>query len=144
MKLIKMALVNNRVRIKINNNFSKEFTIESGVKQEDPLFTTLFSILIDAILNSIDLRGNISTRLKQCAAYANDILITSRTEQCVVETFLELKEQSDKLRLIINLDKTKYLKCQKDRDYITVNEEHIHQVESFKYLGSLVNIKTVQ
>jgi len=27
------------------------------------------------------LRGNITTRLKQCAAYADDIMLTTRTKQ---------------------------------------------------------------
>jgi hypothetical protein len=70
-----------------------------------------------------------------------DILTASRTEQSKVETFSQLKEQSEQLGLIINLDKTKYLKCKKgkkDSDLLTVNEELI-QVESFKYLGSLVS-----
>jgi hypothetical protein len=31
-KLITMTLINNRIKIKISNNFSEEFTIESGVK----------------------------------------------------------------------------------------------------------------
>ena len=33
---------------------------------------TLFSIAMDLILKKMELRGNISTRLKQCAAYADD------------------------------------------------------------------------
>jgi len=41
---------------------------------------TLFSIAID-ILKQLELRGNISTGLKQCSAYADDILITARTKQ---------------------------------------------------------------
>jgi hypothetical protein len=61
--------------------------------------------VIDAILKSMDLRRNISARLKQSLAYADDILITSRTEQSIVETFSQLQEQSEKLGLIINLDK---------------------------------------
>jgi hypothetical protein len=90
----------------------------------------------------MDLRGNMSTRSKQCVAYADDILIISRTEESMVETFSQLKEQSEQLGLIINHDKTKYLKCKegkKDSDDITANEDRIQQVESFKYFGSLVN-----
>jgi len=43
------------------------------------LSATLFSIVIDDIVKQLELRGNISKRLKQCLAYANDILITART-----------------------------------------------------------------
>ena len=48
-------------------------------KQGDPLSATLFSIAMDSILKKMELRGNISTRLRQCTAYADDILITART-----------------------------------------------------------------
>jgi len=52
----------------------------TGVKQGNQLLATLFSIVIDDILKQLDLRGNISAHLKQCSAYADDILITARTK----------------------------------------------------------------
>ena len=65
--------------------------VQTGVKQGDPLSATLFSIAMDSILKNMELRGNISTRLKQCAAYADDIIITSRTAQAMIDTFVKLK-----------------------------------------------------
>jgi hypothetical protein len=62
----------------------------------------------------MDLRGNVSTRLKQCVAYA-DILLTTRTRQAEAETFIQLKVQLQQLGLIMIIDKTKYLKCKKAR-----------------------------
>jgi porphobilinogen deaminase len=58
----------------------------TGVQQGDPLPATLFSIVIDDILKQLELRGNISTRLKQCSAYADDILITAQTKQTLMDT----------------------------------------------------------
>jgi hypothetical protein len=46
---------------------------------------------IDDILKQMELRGNISTSLKQCSAYADDILITVRTKQTMIDTFEKLK-----------------------------------------------------
>jgi len=57
------------------------------VKQGDPLSATLFSIVIDDILKQLELKGNISKRLKQCSTYADDILITARTEKAMIDTF---------------------------------------------------------
>ena len=62
--------------MKINNEFTEKFDVQTGVKQGDPLSATIFNIAIDSILKKMELRGNISTRLKQCTAYADDILIT--------------------------------------------------------------------
>jgi hypothetical protein len=57
------------------------------------------------------LRGNITTRLKQCAAYADDILLITRTKQTILDTFQKLKETSAQYGLIVIGQKTKYLRC---------------------------------
>jgi hypothetical protein len=59
----------------------------------------------------MELRGNITTRLKQCAAYADDILLTTRTRQSLIDTFQKVKEISAQFGLIVNGQKTKYLRC---------------------------------
>jgi len=55
------------------------------VKEGEPLSASLISIIIDDILKQLELRGNIPTRLKQCSAYADDILITARTKQTMID-----------------------------------------------------------
>jgi hypothetical protein len=42
------------------------------------------------IITKLDLRGNISTRLKQICVYADDIVITARTKKALTETFIAL------------------------------------------------------
>jgi len=111
-------------------------------KQGDPLSATLFSIAMDSILKKMELRGNISTRLKQYTAYADDILITTRTTQAMIDTFVKLKNESLKYGLIGNVHKTKYLKCTRRQDQpksINIENKEFEQVKSFKYLGSTVN-----
>ena len=61
-----------------------EFRVENGVKQGDPLSPTLFSLVIDTVLKKLDLRGNISTRLRQLTAYADDMLIMARIKQLLL------------------------------------------------------------
>jgi hypothetical protein len=114
----------------------------SMFKQGDPLSATLFSIAMDSVLKKMKLRGNISTRLKQCTAYADDILITTRTKQAMIDTYVKLKNESLKYGLIVNVHKTKYLKCTKKQDqpkFINIENKEFEQVKSFKYLGSTVN-----
>jgi len=49
---------------------------------------------MDSILKKMELRGNISTRLRQCTAYTDDILITATTTQAMTEPFVKLKNES--------------------------------------------------
>jgi len=105
------------------------------------LSATLFSIVIDNILKQLELRGNISTRLKQCSEYADDILITARTKQTMIDTFKKLENISLQFCLIVN-EKTKYMKStrkENQRDKLIVDNKHIDQVRSFSYLGTTVN-----
>jgi hypothetical protein len=76
-KLVVLTLTHTRARVKINRDFTEEFIIKCGVKQGDPLSATLFSLVIDTILKEMQLRGNITARLKQYTAYADDILLTT-------------------------------------------------------------------
>jgi hypothetical protein len=67
-KLIAKTLQDTKTRVKVNQSYTKYFEVTTGVKQGDPLSTTLFSIVIDNIIKQLELTGNISTRLKQCSA----------------------------------------------------------------------------
>jgi len=64
-RLVKLTLENTMAKVKVNNTYTSEFRVESGIKQGDPLSPTLLSLVIDIILKKIDLTGNISTRLRQ-------------------------------------------------------------------------------
>jgi hypothetical protein len=97
---------------------------------------------MDSILKKMELRANISTRLRQCTAYADDILITARTTQAMIDTFVKFKNESLKYGLTVNVHKTKYLKCSRRQDRlnpINIENKEIEQFKSFKYLGSTVN-----
>ena len=80
-KLIAKTLQDTKVRVKVNQNYTEKFEILTGVKQGNLLSATLFSIVSEDILKHLELRGNISTCVKQRSAIADDILITARTKQ---------------------------------------------------------------
>jgi hypothetical protein len=88
---VNITLTNTIAKVKINNQFTENLSVEIGVKQGDPLSATLFTVVIDNVLKQMDLRGNISTRLKKYSAYADDILTTRRTKQTLIDNFQKLK-----------------------------------------------------
>jgi hypothetical protein len=51
-----------------------------------------------------------------CTAYADDILLTTRTRQAAVETFIQVKEQSEQLWLIMNINKIKISNVKKRQE----------------------------
>jgi hypothetical protein len=48
-KLIALTLTWKNAIVKINNEFTDKFDVQTGVKQGDPLSATLFSIAMDSI-----------------------------------------------------------------------------------------------
>jgi hypothetical protein len=90
----------------------------------------------------LEIHGNITTRLKQICAYADDIVIIGRTKQTIIDTFCKRKQEALNAGLIVNTSKTKYLHCTRKTIHPTnmdIGEEQVEQVNSFKYLGAMVN-----
>jgi hypothetical protein len=65
-----MTLQNTKASVKIENLTSKPFLISSGVRQGDPLSATIFNLVLDSVIKKLNLRGDISLKLKQIVAYA--------------------------------------------------------------------------
>jgi hypothetical protein len=62
---------------------------------------------MEAALLKIDLRGTISTRTKQLCAYADDD--NSENPKSTQVKFITLRKETEKLGLIINTNKSKYM-----------------------------------
>jgi len=92
-RLIALTLIHTGARVKLNRDFTEEFIVKCGVKQGDPLSAALFSLVIDTVLKQMELRRNVTSRLKR-VAYADDILLTTRTKQFLIDTFQKLNEIS--------------------------------------------------
>jgi hypothetical protein len=139
---IKVTMQQTRMKVKVNNSYSEWFETKTGVRQGDPLSALLFSVVLNSVMDNLEVRGNIITRLKQICTYADDIVIIGRTKQSLIETFCKLKNEAQKFGLIVNNSKTKYLYCTRkiiQPTYIDTGEGQFEQVNSFKYLGAVVN-----
>jgi hypothetical protein len=141
-KPIKLTMQQTKMKVEVNNRYSEWFEMTTGVRQGDPLSALLFSVMLDSVITNLEVRGNITTRLKQIRAYAEVIIIIGRTKQILIDTFRKLKHEALNAGLIVNNNKTKYLYCTRKTiqpTYINTGEEQSEQVKSFKYLGTTVN-----
>jgi len=60
-RLVNLTLEHTTAKVKVNNAYTSEFRVGSGVKQGDPLSPTLLILVINTVLKKLDLRCNIST-----------------------------------------------------------------------------------
>jgi hypothetical protein len=65
----------------------------------------------------LEIRGNITTRLKQVCVYADDVVLVTRTKQALVNTLQKLKKKAEKYGLVINQEKTKYMRHSRTQTY---------------------------
>jgi len=104
-------------------------------------------LVLEAALLKIDLRGNISTRTKQLCACVDDVVIIARMQKALKETFITLHKEAEKLGLIINTNKTKYMQVTRKTNIIKQDIEVAGKsykiVNQFIYFGSKINSKNL-
>jgi hypothetical protein len=86
----------------------------------------------------MELRGNITIRLKQCIVYTDDILLITRTKHSLLDTFQKLKEISAQYGLIVNEQKTKYLRYTRKNyklEKLQIDWMYLEHVQTYKYLA---------
>jgi len=89
------------------------------------------------IINNLKLN-----KLKQCIAYADDNLLTIRTKQTLLDTFQKLNETSAQYGLIVNCQKTKYIRRARKNyklEELQIDPMCLEQAQSYRYLGSTLN-----
>jgi len=109
-RLIKMTMQNTRAVAETEHGRSEKFGINTGLRQGDALSTLLFNLVLEGTIRKLDTRGNISTKLTQLCAYADDLVIIAQTPNALNEMFLTLEKEARYAGLIVNQSKTKYMK----------------------------------
>ena len=124
--------------------FSSWFEVKSGVRQGCPMSGFIFVLIVDWVMRHTNnrrrgLRWKLTTVIEDLD-YADDVaLISSR--------FADLQEKTDRLvatagivGLKINPRKTKTLRINhRCTDYIRIEGEKVEDVESFVYIGSVLD-----
>jgi sorting nexin-29 len=103
----------------------------------------LFNIVLESVIRKLELRSDISSKLTQINAYADDIALIARTKKALIETFNKISEEAALVGLHINENKTKYIHIQKTgpRNKIPLqsNNYSFEKVNNLIYLGSILN-----
>jgi len=128
--------------VKIQNLTSNAFSISSGVCQGNPLSATIFNLILDSVIKELSLVGDVSLKLKQIFAYADDVALLARSLEAHKEIFHKLQNEATLVGLSINEDKTKYVQIKrmgiKDITHLIIENFAFENVENFNYLGSIL------
>lgn len=146
--------MNNNVtgKIRLNNQISEEFQMERGIKQGDSLSPLLFVIYMDYINKKCktEIRNthigyhNLTPVMTQDLIYADDILLMARNKNRLQENINIWKKHLEESGMTINIDKTKVMHVTKQDNEeeevdIQIDGKHIQTVQTYEYLGVLIN-----
>lgn len=149
-RLVRATFNGTKCRVKIQNEFSDPFKIDDGLRQGDELSTLLFSVALEGAMRRVGIQTSrtLATNMVQILGFADDLDIGSRTHRGVEETFTSLEVEAEKLGLVVNEEKTKYMKTssvalrQQDGDIINIGRHKFEIVDEFVYLGALIRADT--
>ena len=144
-RLVAATLNGSKCRVKLGSDISDPFEIREGLKQGDALSTLLFNVALEGAMRRAGIQSSrtLATSMVQILAFADDLDIAGRRHADVVDTYTSLKREAAKIGLIINEDKTKYMKTnsgsvpQQEANLVTIDDQSFEVVDEFVYLGVL-------
>lgn len=145
-RLVKATLDGTKCRVKVNNDMSDPFVTREGLRQGDALSVLLFNLALEGAMRraGIQTSRTLATSMVQILGFADDLDIAGRRHADVVDTFTSLKAQAQRMGLIINEAKTKYMKTtgtpvpNQEDNTITIGDQRFEVVNEFTYLGALI------
>ena len=135
------------VRIKINNQLSKEFVIENGIFQGETLSPLLASLYLNDLVQCINcakLGVEVSGNMISILLYADDIVLIAPTEEKLQQELDILEKWTNNWQLTCNQNKTKIVHFRSPHVSKTtyafhLNDEKLEVVSCYKYLGLILD-----
>jgi len=145
--LVRSTYQNMSCKITHAGQLSEKFEVKTGVRQGCLLSPFLFLLVIDWIMKTTTTDRNngiqwtLATQLDDLD-FADDLALLSHSQKQMQEKTTHLETTSAGTGLNINKKKTELLKINTASSTpVTVNGEPIKEVDSFVYLGSIVDKK---
>jgi len=97
-------------KVIVDGKISNPFVISRGVRQGDGSSAILFNLVLHKALKNLEQSNEILNRLTQICGYADDILVIARGLPAFEAMCVEISREAGRVGLVINLDKTKYMR----------------------------------
>ena len=71
---------------------------------------TILNLTLDSVIKKVNLRGDMSLKLKQIVAYADDVALLARSPKALKEIFHKLQNEATLVGLNVNQTKSNICK----------------------------------
>jgi hypothetical protein len=104
---VHVAVDRAECRVRTGNDLSETFRTQNGLRQDDALSCTLFSLALEKVIrqSGINTRGIVFYKSIQILAYADDIDVMGQNEKPSREAYIALKHAAEQMGLKINITK---------------------------------------
>jgi len=133
-------------QVRIDNDLSKPFEIRRGVRQGDTLSPNMFNSGLEQLfrrLNWQDKGININGEKLSNLRFADDVGLLSHSLIELQDMINELQEESEKIGLKANMEKTKIIiNSYATKGSIKIRGEELQIVDEIVYLGQQITMKS--
>lgn len=145
-KILKNIYKNCQSKVRLEKS-GPSFSIDRGVRQGDPLSPKLFIAVLELVMRKVlvhwqtkgvKINQNRLTHLR----FADDIVLFAKSAKDLEWMIQTLHNESKKVGLLMNLDKTKLL-TNHTKQAVQVDSNTIEYVEEYLYLGKMVSFREV-
>ena len=144
-RLIKACYTNSRSCVRVGGVLTNSFAVETGLRQGCPLSCMLFNLTLEWVMrNTPSMQDEVSLTngvLCDRLAYADDADLMGETFQGRDRQLGHFNETGSRVGLEVSEGKTKVMKMsreQRTEEYIELGGFLLEEVDSFKYLGSII------
>jgi sorting nexin-29 len=135
-------MVGSKATVRVNKQYTPAFPITNGVRQGDALSSILFSLILEAIFQKMNITGYTGTKSTQIFAYANNVALVCRNKNALKDTLVNIENEAKKGGLLINENKTKYMEVMRivvNGDQLRCGKHEFEDMKELSYLGSQLN-----
>ena len=131
-------------KVKVAGTLSEWLHVQKWVRQGCVLSPYLFNILEETVtretFGGFQSWLQIGRRMITNLRYADDIILLATSQAELQELVDRLDRVSREYSLLINVDKTDVMASDGIACRILIQNEHLEQVDTFPYLGSLITV----
>ncbi|PSN47032.1 hypothetical protein C0J52_09825 [Blattella germanica] len=104
------------------------FEIHNGLKQGDALSPLLFNFVLEHAIKSLEDKEGVQLNgIHKLLVYADDIVLLGDSEEILKDNMHILRSSTRKLRLEINVNKTKYMVTRRNASSLITNRNEIQK-----------------
>ena len=142
LRVMKALYDGNKCNIRVGQSTSKDFEIETGVKQGCILSPFLFIMVIDYLLKGME--GNeygvkIGEKSIFDLDFADDTALIDTSKERLQSCTEELMKRANQVGLRFNAKKCESMSTAGDTADIKIDDVNVKQTDSFTYLGSKIS-----